>query len=251
MAPTTAFTSGIDKRDMFLGKPRCIICGNNYPLGLQHCHISRESEPDTWADLKRRGWIPTFAKDAEKEPRNGVLMCANHHLMFDTYGYFIRFLPHCGKFIFVNQSNSPYDQQFHGKAIGLDICHRLCPFPSLFIIHEMRVRGFYPFQLESTDHPPGPVAGDAPWQDWMLADGVINRATGTIIRDSPHSYASSANVATHSPHCQPGGYTQASSLALTPSHISHILCASQAMPSWKACQIAGVRRSWQRLARFR
>ncbi len=36
---TTAFATGIDKRDVFLGKHGCVICGVTDENMLQHCHI--------------------------------------------------------------------------------------------------------------------------------------------------------------------------------------------------------------------
>lgn len=40
------------------------------------------------------GWIPKEAKPkGENEPRNGVIMCRNHHRAFDSYNFFIRFFP--------------------------------------------------------------------------------------------------------------------------------------------------------------
>jgi hypothetical protein len=96
----------------------------------------------------------------DHEPRNGLSMCANHHLLFDQYYFFISFYPDVSliclcfgpsidrkqirRFVFVNYSGESALQQFHGKAIALDITDRYAIFPSLFIIHEMRVRGHHP-----------------------------------------------------------------------------------------------------------
>lgn len=33
---TTSFEKGLDKRDIFLGDPRCVICGDR---PVTHCHI--------------------------------------------------------------------------------------------------------------------------------------------------------------------------------------------------------------------
>lgn len=49
-------------------------------------------------------------------------------------------------FVFVNYSNQPELQQFHGTVVGIESDDAHAPFSSLFIIHEMRVRGFRPFQ---------------------------------------------------------------------------------------------------------
>ena len=42
-------------------------------------------------DLKTRGWIPSRAKSHEL--CDGLLMCGNHHLLFDGYALSIRFFP--------------------------------------------------------------------------------------------------------------------------------------------------------------
>jgi len=78
------------------------------------------------------------------------------------------------KFVFVNYSNRPSVAPFHGKAVALDIKDRYAPFPSLFIIHEMRVRGFNPFQ------PTDPDIGGASWQDWVYSDGVFDNSSGSL-----------------------------------------------------------------------
>jgi hypothetical protein len=36
---TTAFTTGINQRDTFLGRRQCIVCGASNRADLQHCHI--------------------------------------------------------------------------------------------------------------------------------------------------------------------------------------------------------------------
>ncbi|KAK7037329.1 hypothetical protein VNI00_011320 [Paramarasmius palmivorus] len=165
---TTAFNTGLHQRDQFLGERRC-------------------TKPTTWTDLKGR---------IEHEPRNALIMCSNHHLAFDAYDYLIRFVPEINKFVFVNYSGHPALQQFHCKAIALDINDRYAPFPSLlrvriypesffvgvslpypFIIHEMRVRGFHPFRPISPDMP-----DDVPWQDWIVSGGVFDDASGSFKR---------------------------------------------------------------------
>ncbi|KAI3614883.1 copper transporter [Moniliophthora roreri] len=75
--------------------------------------------------LKARGWIPSQAKAHPRhEPRDGLLMCANHHLP-------PIFASSCS-------STTPVTPLFNNSTA------KLSPFPSLFIIHEMRVRGFRP-----------------------------------------------------------------------------------------------------------
>ncbi|KIJ58947.1 hypothetical protein HYDPIDRAFT_118928 [Hydnomerulius pinastri MD-312] len=245
LSTTTAFNTGIDRRDTFLGQHRCVVCGQAGDAVLQHCHISKDSEPQHWFSLKARNWIPSQAKSLpQHELRNGLLMCSNHHLFFNAYDFFIRFFPDIRKFVFVNYSGDPALQQLHGKAIALDIRDHHAPFPSLFIIHEMRVRGFHPFQPVAPAMP-----DDIPWQDWVLSDGVFDDVSGTFNRGSPLDNGNNLSV---QPQAQfqptttsrgdassgPGGRT----LALSADVISDILAATHAMPSWRACQMEGT--SW-------
>jgi hypothetical protein len=149
------------------------------------------------------------------------------------------------KFVFVNYSNDPVLEQFHGKAIALDIRDRHAPFPSLFILHEMRVRGFHPFQPIEPAMP-----DDAPWQDWILSDSVLDNATGPFKRVSPPDDGDDGN--TFSVPSQPQSQLtrmstcDASSgerrVTMNADIIADILAATHAMPSWKACQMEGT--SW-------
>ena len=99
--------------------------------------------------------------------------------------------------MFINYSGHRYLQEFHGKAIALDIKDKYAPFPSLFIIHEMRVRGFHPFQ------PVVPtIPDDIPWQDWILSDQVFDNASDSFKRDRPppnhnNSFSAQAQLPFH------------------------------------------------------
>ena len=53
-------------------------------------------------------------------------------------------------FVFVNFSQLQRLEQFHGKPVILDPNHSHSPFPALFLIQEMRTRGFHPW---FTDQP--------------------------------------------------------------------------------------------------
>jgi len=209
-----------------------------------------------------RGWIPSQANnDPSHESRNGLLLCANHHLAFDSYLYFIRFLPDVNldclffesnihkkqikKFVFVNYSGTPHLQEFHSKAIALDIKDRHAPFPSLFIIHEMRVRGFHPF-AHIPDIPD--IPSNIAWQDWISLGGVFDDVTSSFKRNEPSRNSNNSVTAQSQPQfpppttntggTSPGGRT----LTLNEDVISDILAATHAMPSWKACQVEGT--SW-------
>lgn len=140
--------------------------------------------------------------------------------------------------MFVNYSNRAYLQQFHGKAVALDSKDINTPFPSLFLIHEMRVRGFNPFQ------PIAPtVPNDIIWQDWILSEQLFDNASDFFRRDSP---LPSHNDGPAQAQLPPLPTTTASpsqrTVPLNADVISDILAATHAMSSWKACQIEGT--SW-------
>jgi hypothetical protein len=84
------------------------------------------------------------------------------------------------KSVFINYSGHRYLQQVHGKAIALDIEDNYAPFFPLFIIHDMRVCGFHPFQPVVLSVP-----DDMCWQDWTLSDQVFDNASDSFKRDSP------------------------------------------------------------------
>jgi len=144
----------------------------------------------------------------------------------------------------INYSNSPTLQQFHGKSIALDKQHRHVPFPSLFIIHEMRVRGFHPFQPTA---PPVPV--DGPWQDWISSDGVFDNESESFRRDEPAGGSDNGNFSgptqlqsQSTMGATSSGENMRTLPPLNSDTIDAILAATRASNSWKACVMEGT--SW-------
>lgn len=78
--------------------------------------------------------------------------------------------------MFINFSRNPADEQHHGKAVLLNPADRLCPIPAIFLIHEWRVRGRWPFLLDRNLSP------DPEWLMWLAP---FVDANGVIIRDPP------------------------------------------------------------------
>ena len=186
-------------------------------------------------------------------------MCLNHQWDFDHLCFFIRFNPDVSlillcselsihqkqarKFIFVNYSNSRRLEKYHGKVVGLDPLDYHAPFPSLFIIHEIQVRGFHPFQSIALDVP-----DSLPWQDWIELDMLKLDGTGLFNRNSNPLAARGTNT-TLQPFTQPqmAGVGSASSGKSTlplpdADHIAKILEVMYTLPSWKACVMEGT--SW-------
>ena len=184
-------------------------------------------------------------------------MCNNHHGLFNGFLFFIHFLPNVSliclcfescihkkqirKFVFISYSENPFLQNFHGRAIALDITDLHAPFPSLFIIHEMHVRGFHPFV------PPNPVMpNDTAFQDWIRSEGLFNNNSLSFkCEHPPPNHSSSITV---QPQLPPGTANTGSmssggcTLAFDADIVNNILAAMHAMLLWKACQIEGM--SW-------
>jgi hypothetical protein len=80
----TAFTTGLRNRDKFIGRTRCVICGESPVNPHRHGMAARWSEK----------------LSPETESRNGLTMCANHHIAFDEHRFFIRYHPTVSEMIF-------------------------------------------------------------------------------------------------------------------------------------------------------
>ncbi|KIM39621.1 hypothetical protein M413DRAFT_29320 [Hebeloma cylindrosporum] len=135
---TEAFETDIDSRD----GDACVVCRIN--RCLDHAHIIPTRERETWALMREKAIIPCQAKSVAHEPRNGILLCKNHHHAFDHYEFYIRWVPQSKRFVFINHSQLKYMEQFHGKAVHLHPGDRV-PFHGCFLMHEMRVRGYWPW----------------------------------------------------------------------------------------------------------
>ena len=68
------------------------------------------------------------------------------------------------RFVFINYSRRAVLEQFHGRAINLRASNRL-PFHGAFLVHEMRVRGHWPFREDR------PIPLPIPWPKWAPCNG--------------------------------------------------------------------------------
>jgi hypothetical protein len=146
------------------------------------------------------------------------------------------------KFVFINYSGSPGLQEYHGKAVALDVKDPHVPIPSLFIIHEMRVRGFHPFAPLNPSIP-----NDTLWQNWIESDGVYDPVSHSFKRDGPPMPADNGHSSitalpqfpTATTNTGGASSNKHSVLPLNADVIADILAATRAMPSWKACEEEG------------
>ncbi|KAF5360468.1 hypothetical protein D9756_004542 [Leucocoprinus leucothites] len=243
------------ERDVFLGRQRCLVCGIfeatcNSEV-LHRCCIASREFWLKWNDLKRRGWIPFNARRRPyHEPRNMLSLCPSHREYLEGYRFFIRFIPQAQKFVFINYSGIQSLQKFHGKAIPLDIREPDTPFPSVFILHEMRVRGTYPFRPAEPDIP---EYQDITWQEWVLSEDLFDNVTGLFRRDRPPGFRYSdeedVKASTEVPVLQCLGTTIPQG---SPSHdmvnadngvVDEILQATWELASWRACVQEGEARA--------
>jgi len=138
--------------------------------------------------------------------------------------------------VLINYSHNPNLHLFHGKAVGLDINDSHAVFPSLFIIHEMRVRGHNPFQ------PANPTVPETfEWQDWIISDNLFNETTNAFNRDvraiNRNVNVPSQNRATNSGRSD--GPSGGHMIVLDNDVIDEILAATRQSASWKACEMEG------------
>jgi len=111
-----------------------------------------------------QGFIPAQAKSVEHEARNGMLLCRSHHGLFDSFYFYIRWVPQVERFVLINHSELPSLEPFHGRAIGLFASDSRVPFHGAFLIHEMRVRGYWPFAEDRE------ILLPVPWQPWIQSN---------------------------------------------------------------------------------
>jgi hypothetical protein len=140
------------------------------------------------------------------------------------------------RFILVNFADRPEYAEYNGKCVALDIDDRHAPFPALFLIHEMRVRGFHPFW--DTPNIDITTLHD---QAWMISDGVRNTA-GKFIKLEPPSSAShtalTASTSVTSTGLQASG-TSAGFQGISKNTLDAILEATRQSASWKSCVLEG------------
>ncbi|TRM66586.1 hypothetical protein BD626DRAFT_396367 [Schizophyllum amplum] len=221
------FKTGVDKRDQFLGHQRCVVCGDRT---VDCCHVIPQEKDNNTIDLRRLHWVPAASKTGEFDPCAGLLLCPNHREKYDRYVFFIRYVPQHRKYIFVNYSDAWELQPYHGKAIALDVADPYAPLPSLFVIHENRVRGHWPFAPINPDMPK-----DIIWQDWISSRGCLREPVGT---DHP-LFHREALAPDQSASLQPLSGLSTASSALAPlddDMLGQILAATRGSLSWKTCE---------------
>ncbi|CAA7266670.1 unnamed protein product [Cyclocybe aegerita] len=175
---TDAFDTGVEERD----KSACIVCGVSDPVVLQHCHIIPLADSSTWELMQGLRYIPNNAKSVRHESRNGILMCSNHRAGFESYRFYIRWISESNEFVIVNHSRMAAWESLHGNVLDFNTNMKRCPFPTAFLWHEYRVRGFHP---TSDDRPVTFKRGDLRGgRFYRVRDGAGESPEGASSREA-------------------------------------------------------------------
>ena len=147
-------------------------------------------------------------------------------------------------------------EQFHGKAVALDIKDNRAPLPLLFLVHEYMARGRNFFQ----PNPNLRVTND--FQDWIVNDGVVNEEDGRSFSfkrkastSSPAGQSSNVQAPTQAtqtsgpaavqslnvqtlPATQVASTSGPSNVIMPPTAdlVEELMAFQHTMPSWKAWQ---------------
>ena len=135
-------------------------------------------------------------------------------------------------FVFINFSQERSLEKYHGKTVALNPNHVLTPFPALFLIQEMRTRGFHPWR---TDRPiPQPLAPtyDVDDNSGEMADfgGVSDTGVGfggSSGMAGPSGHGEMASSSSSGPRPPSTGTNQPSSAKRTTSVLSKVLKVSK------------------------
>jgi len=143
------------------------------------------------------------------------------------------------RFVLINYSRRSVLEPFHGRAINIRVGNRL-PFHGAFLVHEMRVRGHWPFREDR------PISLPIPWPKWAPRncgddhddkgdddDDQNNNSDST----SKHQYdlSLSANAGTGQ---QPKTFTATNPFS-NPAELQVMKDSFAKQPNWKAAVIEG------------
>ncbi|KAF8428204.1 hypothetical protein EV426DRAFT_528477 [Tirmania nivea] len=154
---TEAFNTGIGTRD----RDACVVCGWKIRACVDHAYIIPRTENETWEELREQGLIPLRAKSVAHECRNGILMCKNHHSAFDSFYFYIRYIPERLAYVFVNHSKHLDLAPWNDKDVRIDPDDPRAPWAVLFAYHEGLVRASKPFGASVVTLPGPPSSPSA------------------------------------------------------------------------------------------
>lgn len=143
------------------------------------------------------------------------------------------------QYLFDNHSGSPDLIEFHGKAILMDADHSHAPFPVTFLIHEQRVRGFWPFAQPTPIQPSIPF----PQQNWIISDAQDVSAGSEISGTGPSFVPMKKEGSGDLDETICDQPSDTMSFTLDAESIEKILFATRNSESWKACVREGT--SWE------
>ena len=159
--------------------------------------------------------------------------------------------------MFINFSRDLNNEMFHGKVVLLDPHNERSPFALVFLIHEMRVRGRWPFLVDRL------ISDQPEWPDWVspfvnaegvLEDGPTGTAPSTLsgalpsVNQAPPVGGASSTVPGRPPSDNSVAREKSISgkirfAAPDSDTWDQILKVTRTLPSWKACIVEG--KSWK------
>ncbi|KAJ7623554.1 hypothetical protein FB45DRAFT_925973 [Roridomyces roridus] len=227
---STAFSTGLDTRDRIprIG-PVCVLCGERL---TRHTHIIPKSNKRLWHELCARGYVPPEARPFEREPRNGLTLCPNHHKQFEAHEAFVRYMPEMNAYIWFEfpwilieddeSSMTSIRGDFHGTKLYLDPSHARAPIYSLFLIHEEAARAHHPFERT--------IGQDVDLHEVQYSEGIqsaISRST------MPSTSNSALVVSSSSPNPSGAGVPGMLVLSSLEDARNDILACAQNSESWR------------------
>ncbi|KAJ7626283.1 hypothetical protein DFH06DRAFT_1443900 [Mycena polygramma] len=188
------FDDEIRHRDqIYPGVKICVLCGALFCL--TPCHIIPKGKESQWPELRARKYAPAESENPETEPRNAILLCPNHHVMFSGFKAFVRYSVKTKAYIWfeftqyhlidrpdgeTSLMKSP-KHSYHLRKLHLDPAHALAPLCSLFIIHEWRARALHPFE-SALENPERPVYSASLSEVKAQLDAQCNTASSVVVR---------------------------------------------------------------------
>lgn len=148
------------------------------------------------------------------------------------------------KFIFVNHSQTPEDEQLHGKAVFLNPDNHRVPFHTLFIVHECCVCGRWPFLSDG-------LIDDA----FLFQDRIGIPVDGNLASKNTHTRPANIPTVTHTrtegTSSLPSSLSQSQTAPSSSQFVTftHPFSSPQILeeevellrdePTWKACVMEG------------
>lgn len=132
------------------------------------------------------------------------------------------------RFVLINHSQMPTLERWHGRAINLRADNNRLPFHGAFLVHEMRVRGWWTFRADRPFSLPIP---------WVFDEADNRRMQSDSISNGPKSHDSISTNPTSAGQ-QPKMFTPTNPFA-NPTELQSLKDSFSKQPNWKAAVLEG------------